>query len=43
MGFWISVAVWVGWLVFPTETLWVAVPFVLSAGVVGAQKLLSSE
>jgi hypothetical protein len=43
LGFWVSVAVWVAWLVFPTETLWVAVPFALNAGLIGAQRILSSE
>jgi hypothetical protein len=43
MGFWTSVLVWVGWLVFPTETLWVAVPLALNAGLIGAQRVLSSE
>lgn len=42
-GFWATVAVWVGWLVFPTETTWVAVPLALNAGLIGAQRLLSSE
>ena len=43
LGFWIAFGWWLGWLVFPTETVWLAVPLVLSAGVVGAQRLLSSE
>jgi hypothetical protein len=43
LGFWVTVVVWVLWLVFPTETLWVAVPFALNAGLIGAQRLLSSE
>jgi hypothetical protein len=43
MGFWVSVAVWAAWLVFPTETVWVAVPLALNAGLIGAQRLLSSE
>lgn len=43
LGFWISVAVWVAWLVFPTETLWVAVPLALNAVLIGAQRTLSSE
>lgn len=42
-GFWVGAVVWAAWLVFPTETLWVAVPFALNAGVIGAQRLLSSE
>ena len=43
LGFWLSIGVWVGWLVFPTETLWAAVPLALNAGLIGAQRLLSSE
>lgn len=43
LGFWISAAVWVAWLVFPTETLFVAVPLALNAGLIGAQRILSSE
>ena len=43
LGFWVALAWWAAWLVFPTEALFVAVPFVLSAGVVGAQRVLSSE
>ena len=43
LGFWIAVVVWVAWLVFPTETLWVAVPLALNAGLIGAQRTLSSE
>jgi hypothetical protein len=43
LGFWITIAVWAAWLVFPTETVWVAVPLALNAGLVGAQRLLSSE
>jgi hypothetical protein len=43
LGFWVSVAVWVAWLVFPTETLWVAVPLALNAALIGAQRILSSE
>lgn len=42
-GFYVALFVWVAWLVFPTETLWAAVPFALNAGLIGAQKLLSSE
>ncbi len=43
LGFWVASAVWAAWLVFPTETMFVTVPFALSAGIVGAQRLLSSE
>lgn len=42
-GFWVALAWWVAWLIFPYETLVVAVPWVLSAGVIGTAKVLSSE
>lgn len=42
-GFWIAVVWWVAWLIFPTETVFVAVPWALSAGVIGASKLLSMD
>ena len=42
-GFWIAGLWWVAWLIFPTETLFVAVLFVLSALLIGANKVLSSE
>jgi uncharacterized protein DUF1360 len=42
-GFWIALAWWVSWLIWPTETLYAATPLMLSAGVVAAQRLLSSE
>lgn len=40
-GFWIAVAWWVAWLIWPYETTVVAVPWALSAGVIGASKVLS--
>lgn len=43
LGLHVSLAVWGLWLVFPTETLWVSVPLALNAGLIGAQRLLSSE
>jgi len=43
MGWWMAIAWWVAWLVFPTETMFVAVPFAISSGVIGAQRILSSE
>jgi hypothetical protein len=43
LGLWVTVAVWYLWLIFPTETVFVAVPLVLNAGLVGAQRILSSE
>ena len=42
-GFWIAVAWWVAWLIFPTETVFIAVPWALSAGVIAADRVLSSE
>lgn len=42
-GFWIAVAWWGAWQIWPHATLVVAVPWVLSAGVVGLAKILSRE
>jgi hypothetical protein len=42
-GFWIGVVWWVAWLIWPYETLVVAVPWAISAGVIAAAKVLSSE
>ncbi len=42
-GFWVALLWWISWLIFPYETLVATVPFVLSTGVVGVAKLLSSE
>jgi hypothetical protein len=42
-GAWLSFGVWGLWLAFPTETVFVAVPLALNAGLIGAQRLLSSE
>ena len=42
LGFWIALIWWVAWLIFPTETVWLAVPWAISAGVVGAHRFLSS-
>jgi hypothetical protein len=43
MGWWIALVWWAAWLIWPHGTLVAAVPFALSAGVIGAQRLLSSE
>jgi hypothetical protein len=43
LGFWLGLAWWGAWLIWPYETLVAAVPFVISAGVIGADKILSSE
>lgn len=40
-GAWTAVVVWVLWLIFPTEVMYATVPFALSAGVIGSQKILS--
>lgn len=40
-GFWVAIAWWIAWLIFPYETLVAAVPFVISAGVITAAKILS--
>jgi len=42
-GFWIALAWFAAWEIWPHGTLVAAVPFVLSAGVVGLHKLLASE
>jgi hypothetical protein len=43
LGFWLSVLAWVGWLIFPTETIWLAVPWALSAVVALINKNLDPE
>jgi hypothetical protein len=43
IGFWIVLAWWAAWEVWPHGTLVVATPFALSAGVIGAFKVLASE
>ncbi len=43
MGWWIAIGWWLCWLEWPHGTLVATVPFALSAGVIGAQRLLSSE
>jgi hypothetical protein len=43
LGFWLGLVWWGAWLIWPYETLVAAVPFVISAGVIGADKILSSE
>lgn len=42
-GFWIGVVWWVSWLIFPTETLFFTIPFVLNAGVIAQAKILTPE
>ena len=41
-GFWLAIVWWLAWWAWPTETVWVAVPFALSAAVVAAHQFLSS-
>lgn len=40
-GAWIAIAWWGTWLIWPTESLYAATPFVLSAGVIAAHRVLS--
>lgn len=42
-GAWVAIVWWGAWYLWPHSTLVVAVPFVLSAGVVGAAKFLSTD
>ncbi len=42
-GLHVTIVVWVAWLIFPTETLFISVPLALNAGLIGAQRVLSSE
>lgn len=42
LGLWVAIAWWGAWEVWPSQTLIVAVPFMLSAAVVGAHKALAS-
>ena len=42
LGFWVTLAWWGAWEVWPTETLIAAVPFMLSAAVVAAHKAFAS-
>lgn len=43
LGAWIAVAWWVAWLLYPTWTLVVSVPFAISSGLVAAQRYLSDS
>ena len=42
-GFWIALAWWGAWQIWPHGTLVAATPFVINAGVIAAQRLLSDE
>lgn len=42
-GFWMALAWWAAWQVWGDSTLVAATPFALSAVVIGAAKVLSSE
>lgn len=43
LGFWVALAWWGAWQIWPHGSLVVAVPFALSALVVGVKNLLSSD
>ena len=43
LGFWIALGWWVAWQVYPHETLVAATPFMLSAALIGAHKILAAE
>jgi ABC-type antimicrobial peptide transport system permease subunit len=43
MGWWIGLAWWGAWLAFPTASVGIAFGFAISAGVIGAQRMLSAE
>ena len=43
LGFYTALAWWGAWQLWPHATLVVAVPFALNAGLIGAQRVLSSE
>lgn len=42
-GFWIALAWWGAWQAWPHGTLVAATPFVINAGVIASQRLLSDE
>lgn len=42
-GFWIALAWWGAWYIWPHETLVAGVPFMLSAALVAAHTFLSSD
>lgn len=42
-GFWIALATWGAWEIWPHGTLVFMIPWMLSAGVVAAHKVLSSS
>lgn len=43
LGFWVALAMWGAWQLWPHATLVAATPLMLSAVLVGAQRYLSSE
>lgn len=43
MGFWVALAWWGAWELWPHGTLVAAAPLAINAGLIGAQRLLSSE
>lgn len=42
-GAWTALGWWISWQFYPHETLVAATPFMLSAGVIGAHKILAAE
>ena len=43
LGAWIALAFWGAWYEWPSQTLIVSTPLMLSAGVIGAHKFLSED
>lgn len=43
LGFWLVVAWWLAWILFPEGALITATPFALSAGLIGVHHFLSTE
>lgn len=43
LGFWLGIAWWGAWQIWPHGTLVAATPWAISAGVIGFFKILSSE
>lgn len=41
LGFWIAIAWWAAWQIWPHATLVVAVPFALSAALIGLHRILT--
>ncbi len=43
LGAWVALGWWGAWLIWPLETLYAGTPFLLSAGVIGAHRILSGS